>query len=450
MSPGLVRCVNSTTTITLADLIAWNPGVSQLGFVGSSNCGLFLARMSVAQFIPGSSGFVHDLSCISVGKVCSVSYAIPFTKGLLVIDLNRLVRFDASILSVGIPVGREIDLGSPIASIGQASVPTILRYPTSVCVYEPFNSTHVSSGTDPVFNTPYRVKTAVDGGSFAFLSDFGNDRLCVINMTDPQQLDMLTCKTVTGPLYCVIMFAPSWEPGLSTANLFVTTMSQLLIKFDFSATNATLSIGDILDLPCPGKGVDILNGAIIVVVLGCDQILAVSINLGKMYVVNSFVIPANLFLFGQILITAPDITGQKNLILTGGYVDSLSISSLFITVALPRSITILDHPSRPLKFLSTCFNVTSSISPPRDLIEQACLDFNISTTILTSLYTQPFNYELLNSLFFVPYNRVIINCPTASSGPTGSDSSPPTRNIPHVRMSINGCLLILIIIVLIL
>jgi hypothetical protein len=246
------------------------------------------------------------------------------------------------------------------------------------------------------------------------------------------------------------MFGPSWEPGISTANLFVTTSSQKLIKFDFSSASATLSEGDILDLPCPGKGVDILNGAIFVVVLRCDRILAVSLRSGKMYIVDSFVVPSDFVLFGEILITAPDITGQRNLILTGGYGDSLPISSLFITVALPRSITIMDHPSRPLKFLMTCFNVTLSIAPPIDLIEQACLDFNISTSVLTDLFTNPFNYELLNSLFFVPFNRVIINCPTASDWPDESHTSLPSRNPANPQISTNGCLVILIIIVIIL
>ena len=434
--------------------------MSNIAFISAGDHGLFLSSAAANGFSAAAGLSSDEMSCSSRSKICSVSFAAPFSGGLLVVDLHRLDRFEVSLGDFIQNSGRTVNVGSLVASYGQASVPTYLKYPSSLSIYEPFNATYIASGSDPVFGTRYEVLTPVEGGKFAFLADTGNDRVCAFNITGLRQLDMMTCISITGPLFVAIMFGPSWEPGVSAANLFVTTSSRSIVKLDFSSQDASLTIsGQLDDLPCPGKGIDILNGANIVVIFKCydnitSGLVALSIdiyNTSRMYIAEIFLAPSNVFLHGPILVTAADITGQKSIITTGGYLDSLSTSSLFITLTLPRSVTVRDRPSKALNFVKTCFNVTSPSGPPRSLIEEACDAFNVSTSVIDMLFANPsyFNYDLLEEIFFVPYRRVMLTCPSYTNKTTGNEntgnpllSNSYTDSIP---ISTNGCLVILII-----
>ncbi len=440
--------------------IAWNPAISLLAFISAGDCGVFMSATASRGFSQISVSSMVDLSCTTESKICSVSFVIPFSDGLLVVDSHRLARFGVSVASLGGRYGNSVVFGPLVASYGRASLPTHLRYPTSLSIYEPYNRTHVAASSDPVFKTPYRIMTHVDGGKYAFLTDSGNDRLCVFNMTGSHQLDMMSCVSITSPLYSAIMFGPSWEPGISAANVFVTTSSRFVFKIDFSSLDASLSISGQLGLPCPGKGIAVLNGGIIGIVVKCDDnitsgIVAISISLhsSQMYIVEFFRAPKNIWLYGPILVTSPDITGQRNIITTGGYLDSISFSSLFITLALPRYITIIDRPSRALDFLNTCFNISSAIGPPRDLVAQACAIFNVSLSVVDSLYSKDnkFDYKIFAQIFFTPYKRVILSC-ASSANESGHNTSTESisLNTDDLPISTNGCLMIIIVTVFIL
>lgn len=426
----------------------------KIGLVSVGSSGLYMVTVSSTSFVKSGTRYFDDLSCVSDSKLCSVSFAIPFSNGLLVLDGHRLVRFNLFWNRVQSALGQLTELGMMVNSFGSATVPSHLKHPTSVCIYEPYNSTHISSAIDPVFRTGYQISTIVDSGTFAFVADTGNDRVCVFNITSPDQLEISACITVPRPLHTAIMFGPSWEPTISTANIFVTTLDGKLVKLNFMSGDGTLVVSSQLDLPCPGNGIDILNAAIVVVVLKCEDnitsgIQAITVDVddsSKMSLVDFFHSPSNFWLFGQILVTYPDITGQKSIILTGGDLHSVAISSLFITVSLPRNITIMDRPSRALNFLNTCFN--ASVPPPLELVKDAVSIFNASISVIDALYTTPqsFNYDFFNQIFFVPYRRVVIYCASGQKSMTESvETFGPPKDTISLPITTNGCLVIIII-----
>jgi hypothetical protein len=185
-------------------------------------------------------------SCLSVKAFCSASASLPVMSGFFVLDRHRIIRYNYTWLPPTDADPNDLDQFGDIRvnTFGQMNIGDVgslgLYFPTALAEYRPLNHTHISASQLVTQLFP----RAAD--SFLFLTDTGNHRVVIMEVTKAEQLDYYGQYGLTG-LPCsnsscfnspwgLAVHAPAWESRFQPlfANIFVAdSKNHRLVKLDF-------------------------------------------------------------------------------------------------------------------------------------------------------------------------------------------------------------------------
>lgn len=137
-------------------------------------------------------------SCLNKDQWCHAVQLKPIDEGLLVVDQHRVIQYNYTwIISGNTPASEYPKIY--ISQFGNMNVNAMgsapnshLYFPTAVALYQPYNDTYVSVDLEITYLIPHA------NSKLLFVTDTGNHRVVVLNVTFHGQLDYIDQFGETG------------------------------------------------------------------------------------------------------------------------------------------------------------------------------------------------------------------------------------------------------------